>query len=58
MASRNQKRVFRRRDFAMVGTSREHNQIAENLSKVLGNHLLEKPYSIYSKRENCFSEIT
>jgi Uma2 family endonuclease len=34
--------------FAMAGASREHNQIAANLVRVLGNQLLEKPCSVYS----------
>ncbi|TVR58107.1 MAG: Uma2 family endonuclease, partial [Candidatus Competibacteraceae bacterium] len=33
--------------FAMAGASREHNQISANLVRVLGNHLLDKPCSVY-----------
>lgn len=34
--------------FAMAGASREYNQISANLVRVLGNQLLDKPYSVYS----------
>jgi Uma2 family endonuclease len=34
--------------FAMAGASREHNQIAGNIVRVLGNQLLEKPCSVFS----------
>ncbi len=34
--------------FAMTGASREHNQIATNIVRVLGNQLLEKPCNVYS----------
>ncbi|MEA2061622.1 MAG: Uma2 family endonuclease [Thermodesulfobacteriota bacterium] len=34
--------------FAMAGASREHNQIASNIVRVLGNQLLEKPCSVFS----------
>jgi Uma2 family endonuclease len=34
--------------FAMAGASREHNQIASNIVRVLGNQFLEKPCSVYS----------
>lgn len=34
--------------FAMAGASREHNQIAANLVRVLGNQLLEKPCNVYA----------
>lgn len=34
--------------FALAGESREHNQIASNIVRVLGNQLLEKPCSVYS----------
>ncbi|MBF0225787.1 MAG: Uma2 family endonuclease [Desulfobacterales bacterium] len=34
--------------FAMAGASREHNQISANIVRVLGNHLLEKPCSVFS----------
>lgn len=34
--------------FAMTGASREHNQMAANLVRVLGNQLLEKPCNVYS----------
>jgi Uma2 family endonuclease len=34
--------------FAMAGASREHNQIAGNIVRVLGNQFLEKPCSVYS----------
>lgn len=32
----------------MAGASREHNQIASNIVRVLGNQFLEKPRSVYS----------
>lgn len=34
--------------FEMAGASREHNQIASNIIRVLGNQLLEKPCSVFS----------
>ncbi len=34
--------------FAMAGASREHNQIASNIVRILGNQLLEKPCSVFS----------
>ena len=34
--------------FAMAGASREHNQIASNIVRVLGNQLLEMPCSVFS----------
>lgn len=34
--------------FAMAGASREHNQIASNIVRVLGNQFQEKPCTVYS----------
>jgi Uma2 family endonuclease len=33
--------------FAMAGTTREHNLIAMNIARVLGNQLVEKPCELY-----------
>ena len=34
--------------FAMAGARRGHNQISTNIVRMLGNHLLEKPCSVFS----------
>ena len=39
---------FKGETFAMACASREHNQIASNIVRVLGNQFLEKPCSVYS----------
>lgn len=34
--------------FAMAGASREHNQIAANIIRVLGNQLIDRPCSVFA----------
>src|SRR3954453_13802522 len=38
---------FRGETFAMAGASREHNLIAANISRALGNQLAERPCEVY-----------
>jgi Uma2 family endonuclease len=46
--SETRREYFNGETFAMAGASRRHNQIASNLTRVLGNQLADRPCSVYS----------
>ena len=49
---------FRGEIFAMSGASREHNLIAVNLSRVIGNQLVDRPCESYASDMRVCIEAT